>query len=293
MLAVFQLTPSRRATVFLYHVLRHGEYFNSRPHGGRRTTNAGAVGTIISTHALTEGDATKVLFRSLYAFQLTPSRRATEFLLMVPSYLKHFNSRPHGGRPGHRNCKNRVAGHFNSRPHGGRQKQQYFNEYGKRFQLTPSRRATALVREFSIVHDISTHALTEGDSLQPMTSLRSNISTHALTEGDTAPPCVRIRVFCISTHALTEGDIPCPSGSNLSYISTHALTEGDVVVMHHISGKPLFQLTPSRRATSCVCFLGRNMQISTHALTEGDSEREEKKMPGKKDFNSRPHGGRR
>ena len=184
MLAVFQLTPSRRATVFLYHVLRHGEYFNSRPHGGRRTTNAGAVGTIISTHALTEGDATKVLFRSLYAFQLTPSRRATEFLLMVPSYLKHFNSRPHGGRPGHRNCKNRVAGHFNSRPHGGRQKQQYFNEYGKRFQLTPSRRATALVREFSIVHDISTHALTEGDRSRRRCFHCRKISTHALTEGD-------------------------------------------------------------------------------------------------------------
>ena len=83
----------------------------------------------------------------------------------------YFNSRPHGGRPGHRNCKNRVAGHFNSRPHGGRQKQQYFNEYGKRFQLTPSRRATALVREFSIVHDISTHALTEGDLLQSMVRL--------------------------------------------------------------------------------------------------------------------------
>ena len=205
MLAVFQLTPSRRATVFLYHVLRHGEYFNSRPHGGRRTTNAGAVGTIISTHALTEGDATKVLFRSLYAFQLTPSRRATEFLLMVPSYLKHFNSRPHGGRPGHRNCKNRVAGHFNSRPHGGRQKQQYFNEYGKRFQLTPSRRAT--VQNFALVRVrcISTHALTEGDWHCTLYFRAMMISTHALTEGDCSK-CRKCRKCSISTHALTEGD---------------------------------------------------------------------------------------
>ena len=159
---LFQLTPSRRATVFLYHVLRHGEYFNSRPHGGRRTTNAGAVGTIISTHALTEGDATKVLFRSLYAFQLTPSRRATIFRMTMREHTGNFNSRPHGGRPS-----------FHSFSHSARAFQLTPSRRATAvllrtrplisFQLTPSRRATLALYPLLPGHDISTHALTEGD----------------------------------------------------------------------------------------------------------------------------------
>ena len=251
MLAVFQLTPSRRATVFLYHVLRHGEYFNSRPHGGRRTTNAGAVGTIISTHALTEGDATKVLFRSLYAFQLTPSRRATEFLLMVPSYLKHFNSRPHGGRPGHRNCKNRVAGHFNSRPHGGRQKQQYFNEYGKRFQLTPSRRATG-GKDDSIPEPENFNSRPHGG--RPTCTLTCPFTTE------------------ISTHALTEGDI---QNHPIFHVSCHFNSRphgGRQATIIRVEPAGNFNSRPHGGRPHLRHFFGRSGCISTHALTEGDGK---------------------
>ena len=96
-------------------------------------------------------------------------------------------------------------------------------------------------------------------------------------------------------------------------ISTHALTEGDTEFQFLHTEYNLFQLTPSRRATSfhpdwgvvpvhfnsrphggrlqsgsyipCIYF------ISTHALTEGDSSiLSNSKISA--DFNSRPHGGR-
>ena len=54
--------------------------------------------------------------------------------------------------------------YFNSRPHGGRQNRESYEYY---------------------IEKISTHALTEGDTMATRT-LKSlyNISTHALTEGD-------------------------------------------------------------------------------------------------------------
>ena len=76
-------------------------------------------------------------------------------------------------------------------------------------------------------------------------------------------------------------------------ISTHALTEGDRITALSSPSTMIFQLTPSRRATTHTCtgatpakdfnsrphggrrsvphtFLQKN-HISTHALTEGDS----------------------
>ena len=55
---------------------------------------------------------------------------------------------------------------FNSRPHGGR--------------LCPN-----CLRELNL--DISTHALTEGDTDAIVSGIRLYISTHALTEGDVLP----------------------------------------------------------------------------------------------------------
>ena len=98
---VFQLTPSRRATFrscICYNADRH---FNSRPHGGRQFSNiachmanvlqltpsrratyqrqCSCTEPEISTHALTEGDAARLLITVVSSgFQLTPSRRATQ-----------------------------------------------------------------------------------------------------------------------------------------------------------------------------------------------------------------------
>ena len=74
----FQLTPSRRATPLVIffcapsdistHALTEGDFktikrwsidyhFNSRPHGGRRSSATSSLHSMtISTHALTEGD---------------------------------------------------------------------------------------------------------------------------------------------------------------------------------------------------------------------------------------------
>ena len=53
----------------------------------------------------------------------------------------------------------------------------------------------------------------------------------------------------------------------------------------------LFQLTPSRRATSSSPALVTARTISTHALTEGD-KKEGSWLSAARYFNSRPHGGR-
>ena len=119
----------------------------------------------------------------------------------------------------------------------------------KKFQLTPSRRAT---------------------TVQALDLAPWRISTHALTEGD--------RVACFN--------------GNFTGISTHALTEGDCAARMFLVWSAVFQLTPSRRATSRSLFLrmanshfnsrphgGRHHHdkrpirtgISTHALTEGDN----------------------
>ena len=72
----FQLTPSRRATI---------------------TDPKEYLQTIISTHALTEGDLTSHKVDIPPIFQLTPSRRAT-WKPLIRHILNYFNSRPHGGR---------------------------------------------------------------------------------------------------------------------------------------------------------------------------------------------------
>ena len=53
-----------------------------------------------------------------------------------------------------------------------------------KFQLTPSRRATINLPPLALRSLISTHALTEGDSIGYFFCAPSDISTHALTEGD-------------------------------------------------------------------------------------------------------------
>ena len=137
---VFQLTPSRRATII-----------EASAHRAE----------VISTHALTEGDlvflrcsassifqltpsrrATACSFRRvpcvlfqltpsrratdltqhsgrIFEFQLTPSRRATTFRTDEQLHVRYFNSRPHGGRRS-LILRSVLTLYFNSRHHGGR-----------------------------------------------------------------------------------------------------------------------------------------------------------------------------
>ena len=138
---VFQLTPSRRAT------------------------NASVLIdwlAIISTHALTEGDAydyVTVPENAISTHALTEGDSQCIYICAVTVY---FNSRPHGGRQREGQKQGRI-GDFNSRPHGGRQNRVYTEIPEAAFQLTPSRRATTIPSASLKLSIISTHALTEGD----------------------------------------------------------------------------------------------------------------------------------
>ena len=250
MLFQFQLTPSRRATLFVTFCLILNSHFNSRPHGGRRFIDGwkyqvrenfnsrphggrhrGCNGRLSRKHFNSRPHGGRreyeMLHQSEDPFQLTPSRRATLFPDICILEVIHFNSRPHGGRP---------------------------------------------IVILSIFHylRISTHALTEGDSFFLICIGVMNISTHALTEGDPAyaafpfatkpfqlTPSRRAtwliviwhRITGISTHALTEGDDFVKNRRGIPDISTHALTEGDKNWTRSRMLLQLFQLTPSRRAT--------------------------------------------
>ena len=162
---IFQLTPSRRATVTV--LIIHTVYD-------------------ISTHALTEGDGRRIWKRVTVAafqltpsrratalplssfivsrvFQLTPSRRATDIRVCFPQmkgisthaltegdknkpipayYPRNFNSRPHGGRP---SFQNDTVSFANISTHALTEGDKLFDVGWIKsftFQLTPSRRAT-------------------------------------------------------------------------------------------------------------------------------------------------------
>ena len=265
----FQLTPSRRATINLPPL---------------------ALRSLISTHALTEGDlCSEIRKAETISFQLTPSRRATSSSVASLTALEISTHALTEGDTNHGKEKMKrifqltpsqratmicfrsgpSPSYFNSRPHGGR------------------RHNTA---DTQICLHISTHALTEGDIVDTLCdtstifqltpSRRATIShccnpflclisTHALTEGDNSPP-YRFRFTFISTHALTEGDAVFIFDRRTLFISTHALTEGDTLVETSLTTMQTFQLTPSRRATSTNYNSVFECQISTHALTEGD-----------------------
>ena len=116
----FQLTPSRRATAERTTLFDCVVYFNSRPHGGRRSC--------------------AVASRSWIYFNSRP-HGGRHSCCRYSSFLSHFNSRPHGGR---RKAVPSLSfnGNFNSRPHGGRRSSKLPHTGQKSFQLTPSRRAT-------------------------------------------------------------------------------------------------------------------------------------------------------
>ena len=158
-----------------------------------------------------------------------------------------FEDSTHGGRQ--RNRAGCVGTHhFNSRPHGGRHPARcpvpfpgYFNSRphgGRRF-----------FRSLYFYRDYFNSRPHGGRPIDWRSSpIYFSISTHALTEGD------------LEFFGLLKGDD----------ISPHALTEGDLTLCQAFRQSPVFQLTPSRRATTYIVRRIRRSCISTHALTEGD-----------------------
>ena len=121
------------------------------------------------------------------------------------------------------------------------------------------------------VHEISTHALTEGDEICLRIYFSSSYFNSRPHGGRRYTLPTGRLASCISTHALTEGDMDLSYHWRIFFISTHALTEGDAQNIYdsisagHFNSRPhggrqrtraddntggVFQLTPSRRATS-------------------------------------------
>ena len=164
-------------------------YFNSRPHGGRRTRLSDCRFQLhISTHALTEGDVFVAFFRQLRdIFQLTPSRRATtrrqllrasrELFQLTPSRRATkaftadvvdlaFQLTPSRRATAERTTLFDCVVYFNSRPHGGRHPYRLGAvRVSLDFNSRPhGGRQEQIWKEIS-KENISTHALTEGDAL--------------------------------------------------------------------------------------------------------------------------------
>ena len=94
------------------------------------------------------------------------------------------------------------------------------------FQLTPSQRATFQDHSSAPHCYVSTHALTEGDFSWLSNSfrrLRFNSRPHRGRQLSEA----MILSYLVSTHALTEGDRHGCRKAEVGRVSTHALTEGD------------------------------------------------------------------
>ena len=202
--------------------------FNSRPHGGRRLSRNSPI-VLVYFNSRPHGGRRffKREINARFQFQLTPSRRATsgcglKYVLFI------FQLTPS------RRATKKVAVTFDR-----------FT-----FQLTPSRRATGHLCHGLQRHGISTHALTEGDNIRPLTD----------------------KVIVISTHALTEGDI-IVLVTIMTVLNFNSRPHGGRRTVHveGIYSFP-FQLTPSRRATNHRRYGSSLEKISTHALTEGDGK---------------------
>ena len=182
---------------------------------------------------------------------------------------------------------------------------------GCRFQLTPSRRATTDCQRRNKSADISTHALTEGDSCffskiffeiyfnsRPHGGRRlSRNSPIVLVYFNSRPHGGRLQPVADQIHLKNFNSRPHGGRREKSVnfpvwlISTHALTEGDRNRFGRKFRKRIFQLTPSRRATKSgsVLVLQWEFQLTpSRRATSGFFSVALIVF----NFNSRPHGGR-
>ena len=162
------------------------------------------------------------------------------------------------------------AGYFNSRPHGGRLYTSRIRSHFQTFQLTPSRRATLQTAVISQEGIISTHALTEGDTMTLPAS--SAPALFQLTPSRRATEEKRTLVIMMTfqltpSRRATRELLP---GIHLAGISTHALTEGDRPPGHRRSHPLYFNSRPHGGRRLPGPAKPREQYISTHALTEGD-----------------------
>ena len=246
--SVFQLTPSRRATPFFRVTLPELVIStHALTEGDQRSHDVLSASVFISTHALTEGDP---------------------MLRYAAGRLRHFNSRPHGGRhlpP----LFQEFPRYFNSRPHGGRLYSVLFLGISIHFNSRPHGGRQPSPPLCFLPPYISTHALTEGDAFIGSWRCALIISTHALTEGDLIALEIvhgAIPFQLTPSRRATRRSIRDVFGKEFQLTPSRRAT----IINSFISENPPFQLTPSRRATEDQRIQPGLVDISTHALTEGD-----------------------
>ena len=224
-------------------------HFNSRPHGGRPITSQN--------------------FSLSSIFQLTPSRRATDFYF-THGILLSFQLTPSRRATGHL-ChglqRHGISTHAltegdNTALSGCTEEE--------RFQLTPSRRATFSRMCLNQPIHISTHALTEGDCSRSGHLIFPEIfqltpSRRATVTGR----CLRLSASYFNSRPHGGRRDSDRIKDVFAYISTHALTEGDRKLHSSLPGRRNFNSRP-HGGRLCPCF---------------------HQIPGRY-FNSRPHGGR-
>ena len=289
----FQLTPSRRATFLTSFHGGSPEYFNSRPHGGRPLPHRGHSHALI--FQLTPSRRATAICRALYffnSFQLTPSRRATtedELDLLKQFISTHALTEGDAFsavREGH------VLRHFNSRPHGGRQLL-----IGAESPRSPI--STHALTEGDqnprhlITHlDISTHALTEGDA---SASQGVYVTGFQLTPSRRATRRASDNKVALAAFQLTpsrRATIVSPSRAEAATgISTHALTEGDVARKH--TNKEIDHFNSRPHGGRLHSAASQREDIHFNSRPHGGRRRSGVgTSPAAVYFNSRPHGGR-
>ena len=204
-------------------------------------------------------------------FQLTPSRRAT--LCVFPHRLPGvFQLTPSRRATILKQPPTVSATYFNSRPHGGRHLRSAGSEKCRRFQLTPSRRATPSFRRVS--GSCSLFQLTPSRRATVCAPGLSSRVVFQLTPSRRATRAVFVLFEQFSYFNSRPHGGRHPPGFNCGecqYFNSRPhggrRTNGG-----NPQGGDAFQLTPSRRATRGQHYEGIRCRISTHALTEGDTD---------------------
>ena len=141
--ASFQLTPSRRATVYVTHWPPCILYFNSRPHGGRLIwiclLNYSFVFQLTPSRRATVSPGIAVC---KFLFQLTPSRRATSLYFWIASSSGLFQLTPSRRATSVGNISATEVLVFQLTPSRRATTGLMPQKRHTAFQLTPSRRAT-------------------------------------------------------------------------------------------------------------------------------------------------------
>ena len=208
--------------------------------------------------------------KAAYTFQLTPSRRATPTPRSAPSSRRNFNSRPHGGRRYIAAGYITISTYFNSRPHGGRHLQIMLCNERINFNSRPHGG-----RQFPVPdtrhHFLNFNSRPHGGRRERNlpTQILQIISTHALTEGDICRRCSKnlLGHFNSRPHGGRHRSPELRTARENFNSRSHG---GRRFPGSCTPSQRIFQLTPSRRATTPLYITSLSSIY----------------------FNSRPHGGR-